>query len=265
MAQIITNLISNAIKFTKENGVIEVTTSRISADDIRNNPFFTAVPENMSREYVQIAVKDNGIGIAPENWNKIFEQFKQIENSSTRKVGGSGLGLPIAKRLMDVHKGFIWLNSELNKGSTFYLAIPIMTEKEIFKLSLEQDMQKAKLDHMNIALISLCEKVVEGKSFINKILTEDVIRKTSNFKDYATEGEGWRYYYSYAVDMDSFVYDFEVRKLQTFIKTNSAEYKECDILYSSALYPQDGEKMEDLIKKLNLFSNGDINEKDINS
>ncbi|MBQ9244705.1 hypothetical protein IJ182_00390 [bacterium] len=265
MEQILTNLISNAIKFTKENGVIEVSTSRITAEDIRNNKFFTSLPDIMSREYAQISVKDNGIGIAPENWKKVFEQFKQIENSLSRKFGGSGLGLPIAKKLMDAHKGFIWLDSELNKGTTFYLAIPIMTDKEIFKLSLEQDMQKSKQEHMNIALISLCEKVVEGKSFINKILTEDVIRKTSNFRDYATEGEGRRYYYSYAVDMDSFVYDFEVRKLQTFIKTNSAEYKECDILYSSALYPQDGERIEDLIKKLNLFSKGDMNEENIDS
>ena len=141
MEQVITNLISNAIKFTKENGTIEVETSKISAEEIRTNKFFKEIPENLSKEYVRIAVKDNGIGIAQENWGKVFEQFKQIENSLSRKVGGSGLGLPIAKRLMDVHKGFIWLDSEINKGSTFYLAIPIMSEIEIFELSLEQDMQ----------------------------------------------------------------------------------------------------------------------------
>ncbi len=256
MEQVITNLISNAIKFTKENGVIEVETSRIKADDIRNNPFFETVSENLSSEYVQISVKDNGIGIAPENWNKVFEQFKQIENSLSRKVGGSGLGLPIAKRLMDAHKGFIWLNSELNKGSTFYLAIPIMSEKEIFELSLEQDMQKAKQEHMNIALISLSEKIVEGKSLTDKILAEDVVRKTSVFKEYSCIKDGRKYYYSYAVDMDSFVYDFEVRKLQTFIKENIHEYQECDILYSSALYPQDGDTINDLTEKLNSFQKG---------
>jgi len=256
MEQVITNLISNAIKFTKENGVIEVETSRIKADDIRNNPFFETVGENLSSEYVQISVKDNGIGIAPENWSKVFEQFKQIENSLSRKVGGSGLGLPIAKRLMDAHKGFIWLNSELNKGSTFYLAIPIMSEKEIFELSLEQDMQKAKQEHMNIALISLSEKVVEGKSLTDKILAEDVVRKTSVFKEYSCIKDGRKYYYSYTVDMDSFVYDFEVRKLQTFIKTNIHEYQECDILYSSALYPQDGDTINDLKEKLNSFQKG---------
>ncbi len=265
MEQVITNLISNAIKFTKENGTIEVETSRISADDIRNNKFFNTIPEHLSSEYVQISVKDNGIGIARENWGKVFEQFKQIENSLSRKVGGSGLGLPIAKRLMDVHKGFIWLDSEINKGSTFYLAIPVMTEMEIFELSLEQDIQKAKQEHINISMISLSEKIVEGKSLIDKMLAEDIIRKTSVCKECSIVENGRRNYYFYSVDMDSFVHDFEVRKLHTYINSNLYEFQECDILYSSALYPQDGEQLVDLVGKLNDFSKGDIDEKNINS
>ena len=254
--QVLNNLISNAIKFTEKDGTIEVTTSKISSEDIKNNKFFENLPNNLSKEYVQISVKDNGIGIAEENWNKVFEQFRQIENSLSRNVGGSGLGLSIAKQMIEAHKGFIWLNSELGKGSTFYLAIPIMSDKEIFKLSLEQDIQKAKQDHINISLISLSEKIVEGTSFINKILDEDVIRKTAIFKEYTEEIDNKRYYYSYAVDMESYVFDFEIRKLQTFIKTNSADFKECDILYSAVLYPQDGENADIIIKKLNSFQKG---------
>jgi signal transduction histidine kinase len=265
MEQVLTNLVSNAIKFTKENGVIEVTTSKITSDEIRNNTFFDSIPEHLSKEYVQIAVKDNGIGIAKENWSKVFEQFKQIENSLSRKVGGSGLGLPIAKRLMTAHKGFIWLDSEINKGSTFYIAIPIMSEKEIFELSLESDIQKAKTEHINIALMALSEKIVEGKSLTDKILSEDVIRKTSVFKEYAEIKGDRRYYYSYTVDMDSFVFDFEERKLQTFIKANSVDYKDCDMLYSAVLYPQGGETVDELIKKLTTFSKGVMNEENINS
>ena len=254
--QVLNNLISNAIKFTEKDGTIEVTTSKISSEDIKNNKFFENLPNILSKEYVQISVKDNGIGIAEENWNKVFEQFRQIENSLSRNVGGSGLGLSIAKQMIEAHKGFIWLNSELGKGSTFYLAIPIMSDKEIFKLSLEQDIQKAKQDHINISLISLSEKIVEGTSFINKILDEDVIRKTAIFKEYTEEIDNKRYYYSYAVDMESYVFDFEIRKLQTFIKTNSADFKECDILYSSALYPQDGDNADVIMKKLNSFQKG---------
>ncbi len=265
MEQVLTNLISNAIKFTKENGTVEITTSRISSKELQNNSFFDITNRKLSKEYVKIAVKDNGIGIAKENWDKVFEQFKQIENSLSRKVGGSGLGLPIAKRLMDAHKGFIWLDSEVEKGSTFYLAVPIMSDEEIFKLSLEQDIQKSKQEHTNIALISLSEKIVEGKSLIDKILDEDAIRKTSMFKEYIYENDDRRNYYLYTVDMDSFVYDFEIRKLKTYIETNSQEYSECDILYSSVLYPQDGEEIEGLLEKVNTFSKGDINEKNINS
>ena len=263
--QVLNNLITNALKFTNENGLIEVATTKITADDIRNNDFFTSLPEHLSKEYVQISVKDNGIGIAKENWNKIFEEFKQIENSLSRKVGGSGLGLNIVKRLMSAHKGFIWLDSELNKGTTFYLAIPVMTDEEIFKLSLEQDIQTAKSDQTKIALISLSEKIIEGKSFINKILTEDIIRKTKVFKEYVREAEGRRYYYSYAADMESFIFDLDVRLLQTFIESNSEEYRDCDILYSSALYPEDADNADDLINKLNSFSKGDNDEEDINS
>ncbi len=265
MEQVLTNLISNAIKFTPENGKIEIISSKTTKEEIQSNPFFTTLPENMSKEYIQIAVKDNGIGIAKEDWNKVFEQFKQIENSLSRKVGGSGLGLPIAKRLMNAHKGLIWLNSELNQGSVFYVALPVLTEKEIFKLSLEQDLQKAKLEHINIALMSFCEKYIEGKSFTDKILSEDVIRKNTVFKECYYIENNKKYYFLYSVDVDSFVFDFEVRKTETYIKTNIQEYKDCDIVFLSALYPRDGENADELLEKINAFSKGDENEKNIDS
>ena len=263
MEQVLTNLVSNAIKFTRENGTIEITSSRISSDEIRNNSFFENLPECLSNEYVKIAVKDNGIGIAPEDWNKVFEQFKQIENSLSRKVGGSGLGLPIAKRLMEAHKGFIWLESELNKGSTFYLAIPIMSEREIFVHSLEQDIQKAKQEHMNIALVALAER--EGGEEINKLLAEGVIRKTATYRDFSFVKDGRKYYYCYSVDMDSFVYDFEVRKLATYITKLNKENPDYDIMYSSALCPQDGDEISVLSNRLGDFSKGVMDEEDINS
>ena len=212
---------------------------------------------------MKIAVKDSGIGIAKEDWGKVFEQFKQIENSLSRKVGGSGLGLPIAKRLMEAHKGFIWLESELNKGSTFYLAIPIMSEREIFVHSLEQDIQKAKQEHMNIALVALAEQ--ENGEEINKLLTEGVIRKTATYRDFSFVKDGRKYYYCYSVDMDSFVYDFEVRKLATYVGKLNKQNPDYDIMYSSALCPQDGDEVSVLSEKLKEFSKGVMDEEDINS
>ena len=138
-------------------------------------------------------------------------------------------------------------------------------EGEIFEHSLEQEIQKAKQEHTNIALIALRENIIDGISAKDKLLSENIIRKTSVFKDYSFEKDNKRYYYSYAVDMDSFVFDFEVRQIETYIKTIGDEYQACDIVYSSALFPQDGENADILIKKLNSFSKGDRDEKDINS
>ncbi len=263
--QVLTNLVSNAIKFTQENGIVEITTSKIKAEEIINNPFFSSVPKNMSKEYIKISVKDNGIGIAKEDWQKVFEQFKQIENSLSRKVGGSGLGLPIAKQLMEAHKGFIWLESEINKGTTFFLALPVMDEKEIFFHSLEQEIQKSKQEHINISLIGLKENNLKSGSLIDNIISENIIRKTSVFKDIKFETENTRYYYSYAVDTDSFVYDFEIRKLNTYINSIDKDFKEYDIMYSSRLCPQDGNDIKNLVEKLNSFSKGVVDEEDINS
>ncbi len=263
--QVLTNLISNAIKFTNENGTIEIKSSGIDSEEIRNNAFFKTLPEKMSKKYIKISVKDNGIGIAKENWEKVFEQFKQIENPLSRKVGGSGLGLPIAKRLMDAHKGFIWLDSEINKGSTFYIAIPVMSEEEIFFHSLEQDISKSRNEHINIAITALRENIVEEKSLINTILSENLIRKTKVNKEYTCEKDSKRYYYSYSVDMDSFVFDFESRKLDSYIKTQRQKNPEYDIVYSAVLYPKDGENISELIKKINVFSEGVADEENINS
>ena len=66
---------------------------------------------------------------AEENLLKAFDKFTQIENSLSRKVGGTGLGLPIAKQLIKAHKGTIWCDSEEEKGSSFHFALPVMTEK----------------------------------------------------------------------------------------------------------------------------------------
>lgn len=103
--QILTNLVSNAIKFT-EFGCIEIG--------------FQLIPDA-----IQFFVKDTGIGIKPEYHEKIFERFRQVELSYTRKYGGNGLGLAIARQLAERMGGKITLESEPGKGSTFYLSIPL--------------------------------------------------------------------------------------------------------------------------------------------
>ncbi|ETA67029.1 PAS domain S-box [Methanolobus tindarius DSM 2278] len=104
------HLITNAIKFTPEQGRIWV--------DIRH--------ENGSA--LLIDVKDNGIGISEDDKAKLFDTFVQLDGSPTRRYGGSGLGLALVKKLVEIHKGSIWIESEPGKGSTFHLVIPAQNE-----------------------------------------------------------------------------------------------------------------------------------------
>ena len=79
----------------------------------------------LNGDYVVVSVIDQGIGIKSDDIPKAFDKFTQLENSLSRKVGGTGLGLPIAKRLIKAQHGAIWCDSEENKGSSFYVAIPV--------------------------------------------------------------------------------------------------------------------------------------------
>ncbi|HLG31024.1 MAG TPA: ATP-binding protein, partial [Candidatus Brocadiales bacterium] len=107
--QILYNLVSNAIKFTPDKGRVLITTRRIT-DGV---------------DSIEISVKDTGIGIAPEDFDKIFASFRQIDGSYSRKQEGTGLGLSLTKKLVELHGGRIWFESEVGKGSTFYVTISV--------------------------------------------------------------------------------------------------------------------------------------------
>jgi PAS domain S-box-containing protein len=108
--QVVVNLLSNAIKFTHQGG-IEI-----------------AVGYDRREELASIAVRDTGIGIAPENHEKVFEDFRQVEESPARQYGGTGLGLAICRRLAATVGGRITLHSKLGEGSTFTLVFPVNAE-----------------------------------------------------------------------------------------------------------------------------------------
>ncbi|MFO7890292.1 MAG: response regulator [bacterium] len=108
--QIMVNLIGNAIKFTEE-GKIEI--------DV------TIKQKKENKAQLLINVKDTGIGIKPEKKGLIFESFTQVDASITRRFGGTGLGLSLCKQMVDLLNGEIWLESEVDKGSTFSFSIPV--------------------------------------------------------------------------------------------------------------------------------------------
>ena len=130
LRQIITNLASNAIKFTPDRGHVRLSVKLSELrmahpededdDDDGMGAALMMAPERA----VEFAVNDNGIGIHPEELPKIFDAFYQVDGSSTREYGGAGLGLSIAKSLVDAHHGKISVESELGKGTTFFVVLP---------------------------------------------------------------------------------------------------------------------------------------------
>lgn len=104
--QILYNLLSNAIKFTPENGKITLEAGIV--DDM-----------------LQISVSDTGIGMKPQDQEKVFKEFWQADSSFARKYEGTGLGLALTKRIVEMHGGKIWFESEYGKGSIFNFALPI--------------------------------------------------------------------------------------------------------------------------------------------
>jgi len=108
LTQVLLNIVSNAIKFTEQGGV--TIRARVVEDDF------------------EVCVEDTGLGIAPEDIDRIFEAFQQADNTSTRVKGGTGLGLSISKRFIDMHGGTISVSSTPGQGSTFQIFLPIRAE-----------------------------------------------------------------------------------------------------------------------------------------
>jgi len=155
--QIYSNLLSNAIKFSLDDGIIEVDITPI-----------------LGTQSLLCRVKDYGVGIAKENHQKVFEMFEQEDDSTTRKFGGSGLGLTISKSLAKMMHGRLYLESELGKGSTF------LFEAELFR-NLDKHIQAYKEQkektHTDSAALNAKVLVVEdnkSNQLLMTIILEDL-------------------------------------------------------------------------------------------
>jgi signal transduction histidine kinase len=104
--QVLLNLLSNAVKFTPDGGTVAVRAWRGDGE-------------------VEVSVRDTGIGIAPEDQATVFDEFQQVGKPSDRSREGTGLGLTLAKRFIELHGGRIWIESEVGKGTTFTFAFPV--------------------------------------------------------------------------------------------------------------------------------------------
>lgn len=265
--QVMSNLVSNAIKFTNENGNIIIKTENISLKDIDRTKL--AGIENVSfyENYIKVSVKDSGIGIAPEDQKKVFDQFQQIENSLNRKNGGTGLGLPIAKQLIEAHKGFIWVESELNRGTTFSFVIPVLSEKEKFILDLDKEIAKAKACNQSLLLVLIKEFQGKDKSFISEIQEGkiSIIRKTANTKEAYFSQEGANFFAVMIPEADKFAQSFIEKKIESTIKPDTQEQTDSkyDILYSSATFPEGGADAKELFEFVENSLNKEVSQNDL--
>jgi signal transduction histidine kinase len=110
LTQVLMNLVSNAIKFTEAGSV--------------------CIKAKVEDGSFVVAVSDTGVGIAQVNRERIFEEFQQVDTSSTRKKGGTGLGLAIARRIVELHGGRIWVESTPGQGSTFAFTLPLSVARQ---------------------------------------------------------------------------------------------------------------------------------------
>ncbi len=109
ITQVLFNLISNACNYSPRGAAVTVSLSN-------------------TENHAQIDITDTGIGIAPEDQARLFTRFFRVDNSMTRQVGGTGLGLSVAKSIVEMHRGRIWVKSEVGKGSTFSFTLPLAPE-----------------------------------------------------------------------------------------------------------------------------------------
>jgi signal transduction histidine kinase len=113
LTQVLLNLVGNAIKFTD--------TGEVAIKAATSNGSYT------------VSVRDTGPGIDKANQSKIFEEFQQADNSATKKKGGTGLGLAIAKRIVEMHGGYIWVESKPGEGATFSFSVPLQVEQQVLR------------------------------------------------------------------------------------------------------------------------------------
>ncbi len=171
LSQILVNLLSNAVKFT-EKGEISVSVSgkRLEGENYE----------------IHFAVRDTGIGIPRDKMERLFKSFSQIDSSTTRKYGGTGLGLVISKKLVEMMKGTIWAESEAGSGTTFHFTINVqktlLEPIDINKLDSKSDARlHGNLDrHLNILLAE--------DNLINQMVTQRMLNKLGCRADIANNG-----------------------------------------------------------------------------
>ena len=251
LEQIFANLISNAIKFTPIDGEVIISLNYIEAKDINQALFYhdpstikTKNRKKITGEYIKVSIKDTGVGIAKEDIPKVFDKFKQIESSLSREVGGTGLGLAIAKQLVDAHRGEIWVESELKKGSDFSLIIPVAKQQNIFLLGIDNKLQQSKQNHSCLTLITLKTDLSDPELIMKEVCSKivNIFRKDDQSK-FLFEDNEIKIILSNTDKLDA---ENVIKRIKKQLK-DIKEIEQTNILLGVAIYPEDAIETEELI------------------
>jgi signal transduction histidine kinase/response regulator of citrate/malate metabolism len=169
LSQILINLIGNAVKFT-DKGYVELIVSQVK--------------ETETETFLQFAITDSGLGIPPDKIDSIFESFNQASNETTRKFGGTGLGLTITRRLIELQGGLITVESEINKGSKFSFLIQFKKSQKGIVKTVKLKKEKLSPDFLKDINILLVED-----NELNQLLAIKVFEKFNKTIDIAANGK----------------------------------------------------------------------------
>lgn len=235
--QILTNITNNAMKFTPNGGKITINAKTINADDIKNQNLIDPI-ETPKGQYIHISVKDTGLGIKDDDIHKIFNKFSQIENSLTRNAGGIGLGLTITKNFIDAHFGYIWVTSEVNKGSNFNIIIPIFSDIKAFSISLNESKKTA--DTTSLLKIKSDKDLT---NFISILKDENIIKPLKNSKEIFYNQDNSFIYKIYFKNLQKSALDFITAQIKEKINlyTNSPIGQSCDIVLEKDVFNKEDE------------------------
>ncbi|MBI5195554.1 MAG: response regulator [Nitrospirae bacterium] len=267
--QIMFNLLDNAVKFTPNGGLVRVAARLIEAakigsyeDGKMHNPqllnFFTSQPPE--RNFIEISLRDTGVGIKPEDMPNLFKEFTQLEPPLTKKYTGTGIGLILTKRLVELHGGMIWAESEWGKGSAFRFVIPFKyREKESSEQIIDPATKLLTWEHF----LTHIEKVISFHKRSNKkfglmyietayIYEQEkqlsfvgVLKNILRKHEILLPSKDRRCYYLVVFDTERQAVDNAVLRIAAGLK--ETEYTP---IIKIAIYPEDGDDIKVLLEGL---------------
>jgi len=241
IVQVFTNLIGNAIKFTKEFGEITV--------EIKD-----------AKEEVACSIADTGIGIAPENLDKLFGKFQQLGREANAGAKGTGLGLAISKELVEMHKGRIWAESKPGKGSKFIFTLPKHGKEDTLRETIEEKIAGAKKENkeFSIFIIRLDDysefeeelgKDKAQKVFLPALAGLEEVMRSGDFLTIRSKDEIIVLARANKQEASGISARFK-RKIKEHIFEIGAQLKK-GFSYGYATYPDDADNAKDLLGRAN--------------